>query len=207
MLTIQVLEQQATFWHQSISCHQTPSSLLLTLTSLDPSTRWNLLCRISGNLLPKIEPMASCVSYRVIREQGWPISASPNGTGGRIIFVSATLHYAGTPLQLHASAAKAGIDSMSASICIEEGPRGLTSNVIAPGAIGGTEGMARLAPPPGSEGAREYKGVPTGRAGHVKEISDATVYLFSDAGNYVNGAEIVGKWSSSAWTLSEADFI
>jgi 2,4-dienoyl-CoA reductase [(3E)-enoyl-CoA-producing], peroxisomal len=97
-------------------------------------------------------------------------------------------------MQLHASAAKAGVDSMSATICIEEGPRGVTSNVIAPGAISGTEGMSRLAvsaedgKPPAM-----YKGIPTGRAGHVKEIADATVYLFSEAGNYVNGAEIVGK--------------
>jgi enoyl-[acyl-carrier-protein] reductase (NADH) len=114
------------------------------------------------------------------------------GTGGRIIFVSATLHYAGTPLQLHASAAKAAIDSMSATICIEEGPRGLTSNTIAPGAIGGTEGMDRLALPNAT-----YEHVPSGRAGLVKEIADATVYLFSDAGNYVNGANLVvdgGGW-------------
>jgi len=117
---------------------------------------------------------------------------SPGGTGGRIIFVSATLHYAGTPLQLHASAAKAGIDAMSSVICVEEGPRGLTSNVIAPGPIGGTEGMDRL----GVTG-ESYSFVPSQRAGHVKEIADSTVYLFSDAGNYVNGSVIVvdgGSW-------------
>jgi len=114
------------------------------------------------------------------------------GTGGRIIFVSATLHYGGTPLQLHASAAKAGIDSMSSTICIEEGPRGITSNVIAPGAIEGTEGMDRLA-----TSGHSYSYVPSGRAGRVKEIADATVYLFSDSGNYVNGSIIVvdgGGW-------------
>lgn len=115
--------------------------------------------------------------------------ASPGGTGGRIIFVSATLHYTGTPLQLHASAAKAGVDAMSSVICVEEGPRGVTSNVIAPGPIGGTEGMDRL-------GVMEqsYDFVPSQRAGHVKEIADSTVYLFSDAGNYVNGSIIVGMF-------------
>lgn len=59
--------------------------------------------------------------------------ANPNGTGGRYIFVSATLHYAGVPLQMHAMAAKAGVDAISSGVCIEEGPRGITSNVIAPG--------------------------------------------------------------------------
>jgi 2,4-dienoyl-CoA reductase [(3E)-enoyl-CoA-producing], peroxisomal len=77
---------------------------------------------------------------------------------------------------------------MSATICIEEGPRGINSNVIAPGAISGTEGLDRLAPP-----GHTYNYVPSGRAGLVKEIADATVYLFSDAGNYVNGTNIVGE--------------
>jgi len=87
---------------------------------------------------------------------------------------------------------------MSASVCIEEGPRGVTSNVIAPGAISGTEGMARLAVAGGDGKPHSmYRGIPTGRAGFVKEIADATVYLFSESGNYVNGAEIVvdgGGW-------------
>jgi peroxisomal 2,4-dienoyl-CoA reductase len=103
--------------------------------------------------------------------------------------VSATLHYAGTPLQLHASAAKAGVDAMSSVICVEEGPRGITSNVIAPGPIGGTEGMDRL-----GTMDQDYSNVPSQRAGHVKEIADSTVYLFSDAGNYVNGSVIVGMF-------------
>jgi peroxisomal 2,4-dienoyl-CoA reductase len=115
----------------------------------------------------------------------------PNGTGGRIIFVSATLHYSGTPLQSHVSVAKAGVDAMAMALCIEQGPKGITSNVIAPGGIMATEGMARLAK---SEALDETnKQVPSGRLGTVKEIADATVYLFSDAGNYVNGEILVGK--------------
>jgi peroxisomal 2,4-dienoyl-CoA reductase len=42
-----------------------------------------------------------------------------NGTGGRIIFVSATLYYAGTLLQSHVSIAKAGVDAIAMSIAIE----------------------------------------------------------------------------------------
>lgn len=115
-----------------------------------------------------------------------------NGTGGRILFVSATLHYAGVPMQTHAMAAKAGIDAMSSGICIEEGPRGITSNIIAPGAIAETEGMARLSPDQGGVGSA----VPSGRMGRVKEIADSTVYLFSDAGNYVNGSVVVGEYNT-----------
>ena len=60
----------------------------------------------------------------------------------RIIYVSATFHYTGMPLQAHVSAAKAAIDSLMASVALEYGPRGVQSNVISPGAIEDTEGAA-----------------------------------------------------------------
>ncbi|KAB8349871.1 hypothetical protein FH972_023884 [Carpinus fangiana] len=121
-------------------------------------------------------------------------------TGGRIVFVSATLYYAGTPLQTHASAAKAGVDALSNHIAIEQAPLGVTSNVIAPGPISGTEGMDRLLL--GGDAARvaANKSVPVGRFGTVREIADATVYLFSAAGNFVNGTTLVvdgGAWRTS----------
>lgn len=115
----------------------------------------------------------------------------PNGTGGRIIFVSATLHYVGTPLQSHVSIAKAGVDAMAVSVAIEQGPKGITSNVIAPGPIADTEGVARLSRSDSRENSA--KAIPSGRFGTVKEIADATIYLFSDTGNYVNGEVLVGK--------------
>lgn len=114
-------------------------------------------------------------------------------TGGRIIFISATIHYTTMPFQTHVSVAKAGVDALSHSTAIEFGPRGVTSNVIAPGPIEGTEGMERLARKEGSEIAK--KKVPLGRYGTVKEIADATIYLFSDAGNYVTGQTLVGTSS------------
>lgn len=118
--------------------------------------------------------------------------ASPSGTGGRIIFISATIHYTGAPLQTHVSVAKAGIDALSNAASIEFGPRGVTSNVIAPGPIGGTEGMERLAQ--SKDVGASKKNIPLGRWGTVKEIADATVYLFSDAANYVSGQTLVGEF-------------
>jgi len=52
---------------------------------------------------------------------------------GSYIHISATLHSRGTPYQAHVSAAKAGVDALSAVIAVEEGPRGVRSNVIGPG--------------------------------------------------------------------------
>jgi peroxisomal 2,4-dienoyl-CoA reductase len=76
----------------------------------------------------------------------------------------------------------------------------VTSNVISPGPIAGTEGMERLSAT--QEQATAAKHIPSGRWGHVKEISDATVYLFSDTGNYVNGEILVGSSMSLNLLLS-----
>lgn len=100
------------------------------------------------------------------------------------------------PLQAHVSVAKAGVDALSNSLALEFGPRGVTSNVISPGPIAGTEGMDRLSKADGL--ADSLKGIPLGRWGTVKEIADATIYLFSDAANYVNGQILVGEYPSSS---------
>ncbi|EGS21206.1 uncharacterized protein CTHT_0030520 [Thermochaetoides thermophila DSM 1495] len=116
---------------------------------------------------------------------------NPSGsTGGRFISVSATFHYTGMPLQAHVAAAKAAIDSLMGSVALEYGPFGVTANSIAPGAIEGTEGMERLASSKVSKRDRT-KGVPLGRWGTVRDIADATVFLFSDAGSYVNGTTLI----------------
>jgi peroxisomal 2,4-dienoyl-CoA reductase len=122
-----------------------------------------------------------------------------NGTGGRIIFISASFHFKGFPLQAHAMAAKAAVDQISNAVAIEYGPYGITSNVITPGPIRGTEGMERLSKM--NEGTGDYvKQIPVGRLGEVREIADATVYLLSSAGNYVNGNILVvdgGQWRTT----------
>jgi peroxisomal 2,4-dienoyl-CoA reductase len=92
----------------------------------------------------------------------------------------------GTPYQVHVSAAKAGVDALSAVLAVEEGPHGVRSNVIAPGPIAGTEGMDRLTPK--NTGADHvYHGHPTGRQGDVKDIANATIFLFSPAASYITG--------------------
>jgi peroxisomal 2,4-dienoyl-CoA reductase len=140
--------------------------------------------------------LKSTLPYLLASAKANPNNGRNPSTGGRIIFVSATLHYTATPFQAHVSSAKAAVDALSASAALELGPRGVTSNVIAPGPIGGTEGLERLTGTKDRSGEAERK-VPIGRYGLVKEIADATVYLFSDAGNYVNGDVLVvdgGSW-------------
>ncbi|ESK89625.1 hypothetical protein Moror_8639 [Moniliophthora roreri MCA 2997] len=114
---------------------------------------------------------------------------------GSYIFVSATLHYNATPYQVHVSAAKAGVDALSAVLAIEEGPHGVRSNVIAPGPIANTEGMSRLSTQKHGPAMMVNQG-PVGRLGDVKDIGNATVFLFSDAASYITGQilPVDGGW-------------
>src|SRR5215207_2908303 len=117
---------------------------------------------------------------------------------GQILNISATLHYLGTPMQLHVSAAKAGVDALTRNLAAEWGRHGIRSNAIAPGPIEDTEGMSRLVPPDIKERLRRR--IPLGRFGRVRDIESCAVFLCSDAASYINGAVIVidgGHWLNS----------
>lgn len=114
---------------------------------------------------------------------------------GQILNISATLHYLGTPMQLHVSAAKAGVDALTKNLAVEWGRYGIRVNAIAPGPIGDTEGMKRLVPEPIKEKLKRR--IPLGRFGLIEDIEHAAVFLCSDAASYINGAIIVvdgGHW-------------
>jgi len=114
---------------------------------------------------------------------------------GQILNISATLHYVGTPMQLHVSAAKAGVDALTRNLAVEWGRYGIRTNAIAPGPIEDTEGMKRLIPEAIKEKLR--KRIPLGRFGLVKDIENAAVFLCSDAASFINGEVLVvdgGQW-------------
>src|SRR4029079_12967077 len=73
---------------------------------------------------------------------------------GQILNISATLHYLGTPMQLHVSAAKAGVDALTRNLAVEWGRHGIRVNAIAPRPIEDTEGMKRLAARAGEQRPR-----------------------------------------------------
>lgn len=122
---------------------------------------------------------------------------------GSIIFISATLHYFGLPYQSHVSAAKAGIDALSQALAVEFGPLGIRSNCIAPGVIASTEGMERLSN--GISMEEITRNIPLQRPGTTEDIANATVFLFSEAGNYITGDILVVD--GAAWGFGQAPFI
>ncbi len=92
-----------------------------------------------------------------------------------------------TMFQAHVCAAKAGINMLVKCLAMEWGPAGVRVNAISPGPIGGTEGMARLAPTPEAE-ARVCASNPLRRMGTPDEIGQMAAFLSSEAAAYVNGS-------------------
>ena len=124
---------------------------------------------------------------------------------GQILNISATLHYLGTPMQLHVSAAKAGVDALTRNLAVEWGRYGIRVNAIAPGPIEDTEGMQRLVPEPIKE--RLKKAVPLGRFGRIADIEKAAVFLCSDAASFISGAVLVvdgGHWLAANRTVGSS---
>ena len=118
---------------------------------------------------------------------------------GQILNISATLHYLGTPLQLHVSAAKAGVDALTRNLAVEWGRYGIRTNAIAPGPIEDTEGMRRLVPQPVKD--KILKKIPLGRFGRIRDVEQCAVFLCSEAASFINGAIIAvdgGNWLSNS---------
>ena len=123
--------------------------------------------------------IASRAAFEVLQKSG----------NALVLNISATLHYHGTPLQIHAAAAKAGVDAVTRNLAVEWGRFGIRACAIAPGPIGDTEGMRRLAP--GDLADRARAAIPAGRFGTIEEIAAAAVYLRSPAAAYITGHVLV----------------
>ncbi len=109
--------------------------------------------------------------------------------GGHILNISATLHYTATPLQIHASAAKAAVDAMTRSLALEWGSSNIRVNGIAPGPIADTVGMQKLAP--GDATDKLVRLIPIQRFGRIDEIANIALFLCTPAASLIHGATIV----------------
>lgn len=129
-------------------------------------------------------------------------------SGGVIINITATLSWNGELMQVHAGAAKAAVEAMARHLCNEWGKYNVRVNNIAPGPIADTEGFKRLGgfmPPPL---IKEFTGrIGLNRLGTRQDISDAVLYLVSDASSYVSGVTLVvdgGAWMTTGGMVAHA---
>lgn len=87
------------------------------------------------------------------------------------------------------SASKAGVSMLSRQLAFEWGPRGVRSNVVAPGLVRTALSEAFYADPK-TKAAREAV-VPLRRIGRVEDIADAVLFFASDRAGYVSGQEVI----------------
>lgn len=116
--------------------------------------------------------------------------------GGKIINITATLHFKGSPGMLAPAAAKAGVDALTKTLALEWARSHVLVNAIAPGPIY-SEGANRNIWSNQAFHDMVKRGVPLGRFGVVEDVANMAVYLASPAGDYITGATMVvdgGEW-------------
>ncbi|HYK53898.1 MAG TPA: SDR family oxidoreductase [Candidatus Eremiobacteraceae bacterium] len=87
-------------------------------------------------------------------------------------------------------AAKAGLTAFVKTLALEEGPYGITCNVVNPGDIRDKDADRKTAAE-----RRDYRN-PTTRPGSWEDIGDAVAFLASDEASFINGAVLTvsGGW-------------
>ncbi|ASK33858.1 short-chain dehydrogenase [Alcanivorax sp. N3-2A] len=116
--------------------------------------------------------------------------------GAAVLNISAPQAFNPTRYQVHACAAKAGVDMITRVLAMEWGADGIRVNSLVPGPIGDTEGIQRLAP---SEQALEQMeaSVPLGRLGRKEEVANMALMLCSPLASYVTGSVLTVDGGSS----------
>jgi citronellol/citronellal dehydrogenase len=105
----------------------------------------------------------------------------------------------GIPGMAHASAARAALENMAASLSNEWSRYGIRTICVAPGTIL-TEGLEQY----GREQIDEWeRSVPAGRLGTPQEVAAVIGFLASPAASYVTGTTVVVDGGADAWGLAE----
>lgn len=105
---------------------------------------------------------------------------------GRLIFMSSTVGFAGSPAQSSYAASKAALMGFARSLAWELGKRNITANVIVPGYI--DTDMTKAI----TDKRHEFllDSIAVRRTGTVGEVSGVARFLASDEASYITGALI-----------------
>jgi NAD(P)-dependent dehydrogenase (short-subunit alcohol dehydrogenase family) len=126
--------------------------------------------------------------------------------GAALIAITAGQAVQPLPNQIHACAAKAGVNMVTRCLALEWAREGIRVNAISPGPIEDTEGMRRLTPTAEAEAAFKAA-IPLGSYGTKRDIADLAVYLSSEAARYITGAIVdcdggMGLLGGSAYSFA-----
>ena len=127
--------------------------------------------------------------------------------GGSIINIASIAGVRASKATVY-TASKAGVIGLTISMAADHGREGIRVNGIAPGPVADTEGVKRLLV--GETKDRVSKATPLGRLGAIDDVSNAALFLCSEAAAFITGVTLVvdgGLWLTSnrmaeAWTES-----
>jgi NAD(P)-dependent dehydrogenase (short-subunit alcohol dehydrogenase family) len=109
--------------------------------------------------------------------------------GGRVLNVSTGLARFTLPGHAAYAAAKGGVEVLTRYLAQELGPRGITANVVAPGAIATDFGGGAVRDV-AAVNAHVAATIPLGRVGLPDDVGAAVAALLSDGMGWVNGARV-----------------
>ncbi|WP_026467248.1 SDR family oxidoreductase [Amycolatopsis alba] len=119
-----------------------------------------------------------------VRAPYFLIQRAPMNDGGRIINVSSVATRMANPAQTSFAMTKGALETMSRTLAHQLGPRGITVNVVAPGATRTADNEAIFTP-------ELTKAIETltahQRLGTAEDIADVVAFLASDDARWVTG--------------------
>ncbi len=112
------------------------------------------------------------------------------GKGGNIINMSSISGIVGIPGNVAYSAAKAGVRLMTKTVAMETAKENIRVNSIHPGLID-TNLLAGAKQENAENWDMFVQAIPMGRLGDPEDIANCALFLASDQGKYITGAELV----------------
>jgi NAD(P)-dependent dehydrogenase (short-subunit alcohol dehydrogenase family) len=149
----------------------------------------NFLCsaqRMSANGFKTVVDIDLMGTFHVVR-QAYEHLRKP---GAAVINITAPQSTIPMRYQVHACAAKAGVDQLTRVLALEWGLEGIRVNAISPGPIDGTEGVKRLMAQTDAERKQATDAVPLRRLGTLDDIANLALFLASPCASYISGAVI-----------------
>lgn len=114
-----------------------------------------------------------------------------DGLPGSVLSTLTTWVWSGSAYVVPSAMAKAAVHSMTMSLAVEWAKHGIRVNAVAPGPIPTDYAWEMLNPTDKSGiGATQADQVPAGRAGTVAELANLTMFLLSDACDYLTGQTV-----------------
>ncbi|MCW2713563.1 MAG: fadH 2 [Frankiales bacterium] len=113
------------------------------------------------------------------------------GLPGSIVSTLTTWVWTGSAFVVPSAMAKAAVHSMTMSLAVEWAKYGIRLNALAPGPIPTDYAWEMLNPTDKSSvGATQPDQIPAGRTGTMEELANLTMFLLSDACDYLTGQTI-----------------